>query len=32
MKELSKPIIDKAIADLEGQGKPAKEFFAAYTK
>ena len=32
MKELSKPIIDKAIADLEKQGKPAKEFFAAYTK
>jgi len=32
MKELSKPIIDKAIADLESQGKPAKEFFAAYTK
>src|SRR6478672_10484870 len=32
MKELSKPIIDKAIADLETQGKPAKEFFAAYTK
>ena len=32
MKELSKPIVDKAIADLEKQGKPAKEFFAAYTK
>ena len=32
MKELSKPIIEKAIADLEKQGKPAKEFFAAYTK
>jgi len=32
MKELSKPIIDKAIDDLEKQGKPAKEFFAAYTK
>src|SRR6186997_547992 len=32
MKELSKPIVDKAIDDLEKQGKPAKEFFAAYTK
>ena len=32
MKELSKPIIEKAIDDLEKQGKPAKEFFAAYTK
>jgi len=32
MKELSKPIISKAIDDLEKQGKPAKEFFAAYTK
>ncbi len=32
LKELSKPIIDKAIDDLEKQGKPAKEFFAAYTK
>ena len=32
MKELSKPIIAKAIDDLEKQGKPAKEFFAAYTK
>lgn len=32
MKELSKPIVDKAIDDLEKQDKPAKEFFAAYTK
>ncbi len=32
MKELSKPIIEKAIDALEKQGKPAKEFFAAYTK
>ena len=32
MKEFSKPIIAKAIDDLEKQGKPAKEFFAAYTK
>jgi len=32
MKELSRPIVDSAIADLEKQGKPAKEFFAAYTK
>src|SRR4029078_5265700 len=32
MKELAKPIVDKAIDDLEKQGKPAKEFFAAYTK
>lgn len=32
MKDLSKPIIENAIAELEKQGKPAKEFFAAYTK
>ena len=32
MKELAKPIVDKAIDALEKQGKPAKEFFAAYTK
>jgi TRAP-type C4-dicarboxylate transport system substrate-binding protein len=32
MRELSKPIIDSAIEALEKQGKPAKEFFAAYTK
>lgn len=32
MKKLAQPIIDKAIADLEKQGKPAREFLAAYTK
>jgi len=32
MKALSKPIIEKSIADLEKKGKPAREFFAAYTK
>lgn len=32
MKELAKPIIDKALVDLEKEGKPAREFFAAYTK
>lgn len=32
MKALAKPIVDKAIADLERKGQPAKEFFAAYTK
>ena len=32
MKELAKPIVEKSIAALEKQGKPAREFFAAYTK
>jgi TRAP-type C4-dicarboxylate transport system substrate-binding protein len=32
MKELAKPIIDKALAEQEKEGKPAREFFAAYTK
>lgn len=32
MKELSKPIIANAIAALEKEGKPAREFYDAYTK
>ncbi len=32
MKELAKPIIEKAIDEQEKAGKPAREFFAAYTK
>ncbi len=32
MKALAKPIIEKAIAEQEKEGKPAREFFAAYTK
>jgi len=32
MKELAKPIIEKALAEQEKEGKPAREFFAAYTK
>jgi len=32
MKALARPIADKALADLEKQGKPAREFLAAYTK
>jgi TRAP-type C4-dicarboxylate transport system substrate-binding protein len=32
MKAIAKPIIEKSIEDLDKQGKPAKEFFAAYTK
>jgi hypothetical protein len=32
MKELAKPIVEKSIAALEKQGKPAREFYAAYTK
>ncbi len=32
MKELSKPIVKNAIANLEKQGKPAQEFLDAYTK
>ena len=32
MKELAKPIIENAIAALEKQGKPAREFYQAYTK
>jgi TRAP-type C4-dicarboxylate transport system substrate-binding protein len=32
IKALSKPIIKNAIAELEKEGKPAQEFFDAYTK
>jgi len=32
MKELAKPIIENALAAQEKAGKPAREFFAAYTK
>jgi TRAP-type C4-dicarboxylate transport system substrate-binding protein len=32
MKELAKPIVEGAIAALEKQGKPAREFYAAYTR
>jgi TRAP-type C4-dicarboxylate transport system substrate-binding protein len=32
MKELAKPIIEKALADQEKAGHPAREFFAVYTK
>jgi TRAP-type C4-dicarboxylate transport system substrate-binding protein len=32
MNELSKPIIETALAEQEKAGKPAREFFAAYTK
>jgi TRAP-type C4-dicarboxylate transport system substrate-binding protein len=32
MKELAKPIIEKALDEQEKAGKPAREFFAAYTK
>lgn len=32
LKEMSKPIIEKAIADQEKAGHKAREFFAAYTK
>ena len=32
MKELAKPIVEKSIAALEKQGKPARAFYAAYTK
>jgi len=32
MKELAKPIIEKALAEQEKESKPAREFFAAYTK
>lgn len=32
MKELAKPIVEKALAEQEKAGKPAREFFAAYTK
>ncbi len=32
MKALAKPIIENALAKLEKEGKPAREFFAAYTK
>ena len=32
MKELAKPIIENAIAAHEKAGKPAREFFDAYTK
>ena len=32
MNELSKPIIETALAEQEKHGKPAREFFAAYTK
>ena len=32
MKALSKPIIESALDKLEKEGKPARAFFAAYTK
>jgi TRAP-type transport system periplasmic protein len=32
MKQLAQPIIEKALAEQEKEGKPAREFFAAYTK
>jgi TRAP-type C4-dicarboxylate transport system substrate-binding protein len=32
MKELAKPIIEKALDDQEKAGHPGREFFAAYTK
>jgi TRAP-type transport system periplasmic protein len=32
MKELSKPIIENAIAALEKQGKPGREFYQEYIK
>jgi TRAP-type C4-dicarboxylate transport system substrate-binding protein len=32
MKELAKPIIAKALDEQDKAGKPAREFFAAYTK
>jgi TRAP-type C4-dicarboxylate transport system substrate-binding protein len=32
IKALAKPIIEKAIDEQEKAGKPAREFFAAYTK
>jgi TRAP-type transport system periplasmic protein len=32
MKELAKPIIEKAIDEQVKAGRPAREFFAAYTK
>jgi len=32
MKALSKPIIERSLDKLEKEGKPAREFFAAYTK
>jgi len=32
MHALAKPIIEKSLDALEKQGKPAREFFAAYTK
>lgn len=32
LKELAKPIIEKALASLEKQGKPARAFYEAYTK
>jgi TRAP-type transport system periplasmic protein len=32
MKEISKPIIERSLDKLEKEGKPARAFFAAYTK
>ena len=32
MKELAKPIVEQALDAQEKAGKPAREFFAAYTK
>lgn len=32
MKELAKPIVEKSLAALEKEGKPAREFYGAYTK
>jgi TRAP-type C4-dicarboxylate transport system substrate-binding protein len=32
MKALAKPIVEQALDKLEKEGKPAREFFAAYTK
>jgi TRAP-type C4-dicarboxylate transport system substrate-binding protein len=32
MKAISKEIVEKAISEQEKAGRPAREFFAAYTK